>query len=340
MSDFRAFCESLGLRPGAIQPDGKWRRCPTVTKPRKKNGGYKLSPDGRIGFAWDLAVHDAPATWRPDGGAEPETFSAERLKAARDAARQQRQQVIAATQDARAFFDACAPLRGGHPYLEAKQLDMTGCYGLRVDRDGWLVVPAHRDGALVSYQRISPDGQKLFAPGASIKGASYTIERNAPTLHVICEGLATGLAIYAATSGARVIVAFTAGGLAHAAETLTTGQCVVAADNDHQTICADCRAEGATVARDPRGDTPEGCRCNPGIRAALAASSAVGIGMAVPDLTEGTDWLDWRNAERARRLAAWTRRKHETEAVIHRGVDTQIARAMNRAARLRAPMEG
>jgi putative DNA primase/helicase len=338
MSDFRAFCESLGLRVSHIAPDGRWHRVPTANKPRRKNGAFKLAPDGRIGWAYDLALHDGPVQWRPDASEAPDTFSPDRLRAAREDAEQRRREQREAIREARAFFDACTPLRNGHEYLTGKQLGMEGAHGLRVDGDGWLVVPAYRNGSLVSYQRISPEGVKRFAYGAPMSGTTYTLERRRSRHHIVCEGLATGLAIYAAMPGSRVVVSFTAGGLAHAAETLPSGFACIASDNDHATVCPPCREEGHTIARDPRGDTPEGCRCNPGIRAALAASSASGAGIAAPVCPDGgTDWCDYRVEERARRLQDWKRRKHETDAVIHRAVDVAIAMELQRAALFRAP---
>lgn len=339
---FRDFLGSLGLQPATVDADGKWRRCRTADHPRKKNGSFKLAADGLIGWAINYATMTNVATWRAAGATDVPEYDPRALTEARNA---QRRQLIAATRAAREFYESCEPLRGGHPYLESHQLDMQGCFGLRVDRDGrtwhaalndyrtsqgdrpvrwqptapggFLIVPAYRSGQLVSVQRIAPDGTKLYYPGASTKGVSYTIERAGAPIHVVCEGLATGLALFAAVPLARVVVAFTTSGLLTAAENLPAGLAVICADNDR-----------ATEAR---------IGTNPGVDAAQKASEATGAGVAIPTCTDGTDWCDYRNELYAERVQAWNRKPHETEASIRRAVDAQIAGMIQRAARFRAP---
>jgi putative DNA primase/helicase len=346
MSDFRAFLETLGLvPPPVIVPDGKWRRCRTVDKPRKKNGSYAI--DGRGGAALNWATMTEPALWRPHGESVPD-FDPDALNQAR---REQRRKLHTATLAARAYYESLEPLRDGHPYLEAHNLDMSGCYGLRRDVDGrawdaamnaylvaegrdplrrhpvpdggWIVVPAFCGSTLMTVQRIAPDGGKLFYPGASPRGACYVIDRHMPAINVLCEGLATGLAIFASFSLVRVYVAFSTGNLLAVGEKMPAGMACVASDNDT-----------ATEAR---------TGSNPGIVAATAAAQALGVGVAVPtDMPDGcSDWSDWRNARVAARIEAWTRGPHETESGIRRAVDAQLAMEIQRAATFRAPqMEG
>lgn len=308
MSDFRAFLESLGLTPGVVAPDGKWRRCRTTDKPRKRNGSYKLTEDGRIGFAVNWATMSDVAIWRASADAVVPEFDAARLDRARSEARRK---LIKATQAARDFYESCKPLVGGHPYLNAHDLDMTGCYGLRVDADGWLVVPALRDGKVSTVQRISPDGEKRFWPGASVKGASYTIDRVIASITILCEGLATGLALYAAVRQSRILVAFNAGNMLAVAPKIPTGLAVVAADNDWQ-----------TEAR---------IGSNPGVLAAQKAAEAIGCGLAVPEGIEGSDWSDLRSEMVRARMEA--KKPRERESNIRRAVDVLIATEIGRAAR-------
>lgn len=311
MNDFAAFLRELGLRPGAIVADGKVRRCRTDDKPRRLNGAYWLAPDGRLGWGQNWAVHAEPVLWRPGTESSTPTFDPERL---RQTWRETRAKARDAVRKARAFYAACRPLRGGHPYLDAHGLDMAGCYGLKVDEDGWLVIPAYRAGQVMTVQRIAPDGTKRFWKGAPIKGASYTVERRGAVVTVLCEGLATGLALYAAIPHARVMVAFHAGNLAEVAKGLPGGLTVVAADNDH-----------GTEAR-----TGE----NPGVLAAHAAADLLGCGVAVPEGMQGTDWCDLRNERIRARLE--TRLPHESEAALRRAVDAEIEREVMRHARFRA----
>lgn len=297
---------SAGLIPGDVIPDGRWHRCPTEAHPKKRNGSWKLALDGLIGWCQDFAVHTEPLTWRPDKDnlAQVDHSAIARRREIG------RRTLIRATSAARAFYTSCAWLRGGHPYLSAHGLDMTGCHGLKIDLDGWLVVPVRLGRSLVSVQRISPEGEKLFWPGASVKGASYTIERTNASISVLCEGLATGLAIFAAAPLVRVIAAFNAGNLARVQ--MPPGMTVVAADNDHETATR--------------------IGSNPGLDAAGVAAAVLGCGVAVPTGIEGTDFCDWRQEMVARRLAS---RVKERESDIRLAVDAEIAEMMMRNAKFR-----
>lgn len=315
MREFADFCRAIGLRVGRVPADNRWHRYNTEAHPRKKNGAAKLSADQRIGWAIDFATMSEHATWRPDRAIQPERYDPERMRKMREAARRQRREAMAATRAAREFWQACQPLRNGHPYLASHQLDMRGCHGLRQDADGWMVVPMLRNDAVVSVQRISPSGQKLFWPKAPTKNTSYTIDRPNASLTVVCEGLATGLAIFACVPTSRVIVAFTAGGLSHAVDLIPTGLATIASDDDR-----------ATEARTGR---------NPGLIAAREAAERVQCGVAVPgDMPDGlTDWCDWRMWRVRERLEAWNRRPHEQESTIRRGVDAEIAAEIHRSAK-------
>lgn len=310
---FAEFLRSLGLKPRTIAADGKWRRCPTEDHPKKRNGSYKLALDGHIGFAQNWAIHDSPVTWRPERQDDAPAYDPKRMEQARKDAREK---LIAATKGAREFYEKCKPLVGGHAYLTAHGLDMTGCYGLKLDRSGWLVVPAYRRGRLMTLQRISPDGDKRFWPGASVSGASYTIDRQNAGITVLCEGLATGLAIFAAAPLTRVVVAFNAGNLSKV-ELRHAGLTAIAADNDR-----------GTEAR---------IGTNPGLVAATDAARAIGCGIAVPTDMEGSDWADWRAERVNERLENWTRKPHETDAVIQRAVDAELANEIARTARFITP---
>jgi len=311
-ADFRFFCQANGLLPRGIEPDGIWHRCPTESHPHSRNGAYKLSLDGGIGFVQDWAIHPEPITWKPESpvNAAPIDWAAIKRRKA-----EERQRIAAAITEAFAYFEACQPLREGHPYLSRKHLDMVGCFGLRVDAAGWLVIPMYVNDAFASLQRISPEGEKLFWLGASTRGACYVIERRDAALTVLCEGLATGLAIFAAVPTARVVVGFNAGNLVRVAEALhCRGMVAVAADNDV-----------ATEARTGR---------NPGVIAGHDAAAVLGCGVAVPTGITGTDWLDYRNEKIEERRQAYRRGRGVSESGIRRAVDAEIGAAMMRNAKL------
>jgi len=307
---FEQFLLSMGLLPREIVP-GKWVRCPTVTHPRSSNGSYKLADDCQVGWAMDFAVQSEPLMWREE--------SKEMPRIDRSAiARRQRQEGLdrqRASREAAEYYMTCEPIRGEHEYLTKKNLTMTGCYGLKRDRAGALIVPMMIGKKLSSLQKICLDGSKRFWPGAVTRGATYTIERAGAPLTILCEGLATGLSLYAAIPAARVVVAFSAGNLIPACDAVPRGMAVVAADNDYQT------AERIGV--------------NPGVRAANQAAEAMGCGVAIP-YCKGTDWNDLYN-ERTEELREieLTKRRPKTFADIAREVDAEMRSAVMRHARLR-----
>lgn len=261
---------AAGLIPREIVADGRWRRCRTEDKPRKRNGAYKLSVDGTVGFWRNWALDDSPQVWRDDV-ASP--VDAARLAAQVAAARErERKQRIDAMRGARAFWRDCKPLTKAHPYLARKKLSALGCAGLRVHRD-LLVVPVWHGEWLVSVQTITPGGEKRFWPGAPVKAGAYVMDRPAAALTAFCEGLATGLAVFQSVRQARVVVAFDAGNLAPVIDRVKpSGSVVICADNDHQ-----------TQAR---------LGVNPGIEKATAAAQGIGCGVAYPSGIDGTDWAD------------------------------------------------
>lgn len=173
-------------------------------------------------------------------------------------------------------------MRGLHPYLEAKGLTAAGCAGLRVFND-LLVLPVWFGQSLTSIQTIDVDGNKRFWPGAPVKAGAYVIDRPQAAVTAVCEGLATGLAVYQSMRSARVVVAFDAGNLAPVVDRLRpTGNVVICADNDH-----------ATQAR---------TGINPGIQKAINAAELIGAGVAYPKGIQGSDWADalaeWPNGAR------------------------------------------
>src|SRR5690606_21617322 len=170
-NDFEQALRAHGLVPrGAVVPDGKIHHCPTDSHPHRRNGRYMLALDGEFGWFQDWAAESDPVIWRADRGAGEATTRQVDTTEIRRRQREERRRRWRASEDARAFYASCRELRGGHAYLEAHGLDMAGCRGLRIDREGWLVVPMVRGEQIVSVQRIAPDGQKRFWPGASTSG--------------------------------------------------------------------------------------------------------------------------------------------------------------------------
>jgi putative DNA primase/helicase len=182
-----------------------------------------------------------------------------------------------ASADAQAYFNKLPPLSDSNPYLARKLLSLVGTKNLRADGD-ILVVPVMIKNRLLSLQSIFPDGSKRFFKGAPTKGGAFFIRRLGSRIIVICEGIATGLAIFQLVPDCSVLVAFSAGNLIALAErikqTTKPGEYdfVFCADNDHETA----KAKGI----------------NPGIDAAKKAAKLLGAGVVWPEGIEGTDYAD------------------------------------------------
>lgn len=265
---FEQALQASGLLPRAIVADGKWRRCPTLDKPKKRNGAYVLHADGR-GYWRNWATDSDINSWSDKSVTHSSPVDLAAIERRRQ---QERAQRLRAIEGARAHWARCAPAHGLHPYLERKGLSAVGTQALRIWGDA-LVVPVLWKGRIISLQSITPDGQKRFWPGAPVKSGALVLDRPRAALTAVCEGLATGLAIFQSVRNARVIVAFDAGNLSPVVDTMRpTGSVVICADDDH-----------GTEAR--RG-------FNPGREKATNAAELIGAGVAWPEGIEGTDWAD------------------------------------------------
>lgn len=145
----------------------------------------------------------------------------------------QKLRFVEAAEEARAAWDAAKPT-SDHPYLIAKGVQSQGlrvasdsCKGVRA---GDLLVPVcNARGDLVSLQRITRSGAKLYLSGGEKRGCFYRFGGDG--LAWLVEGYATGASVHEAT-GQPVVVAFDAGGLKPVAEQLRGQLFGVAADND------------------------------------------------------------------------------------------------------------
>lgn len=267
---FEQALQASGLIPGVIVADGKWRRCKTTDKPKHRNGAYVLHVDGR-GYFRNWATDHAVSAWS-DESTQIRTPSAAEMAERERRKKQEREYRLRAIRGAREQWAQARSPRSLHPYLERKGLSAVGTNALRVHGDA-LIVPVFWRDRLMSIQSITPDGQKRFWTGAPVKGGAFVLDRPRAAVTAVCEGLATGLAIFQSLRMARVIVAFDAGNLVHAVDQLRpTGSVVICADNDHGT-----EAKRGT---------------NPGREKAANAAELIGAGVAWPEGIEGTDFCD------------------------------------------------
>lgn len=267
--NFEQTLRIAGFHPAVIRDDGKWRRCKTDDKMGKKNGAYVLHADGR-GFFKNWALDEGMNSWKDDNATQAKPIDMARIQAQRERERQYR---IQSVRSAREFWSRANPLSLHHPYLEDKGLSPLGCHGLRT-LDGLLVVPVMLGSSLISVQTIAPDGAKRFWPGAPVKSGSFIIRRERTVVTVLCEGLATGLAIFQSVRSASVVVCFDAGNLLPVTEYIKPkGSVVFGADHDWRT-----KVKIGT---------------NPGVEKATNAAELIGAGVAWPTGIEGSDWADY-----------------------------------------------
>ena len=271
---FEQAIRMAGLRPRDVVADGRIRRCDTEAKPGRRNGWFVLHPDGHGTWGdWASGGSEALGHWRDERATVDPAALARQQALVSKIRERERAARVQAIRGARQFWNVKArPVRQLHPYLSGKGLVAKGTAGLRAC-DGWLVIPVMFRGSVISVQRISESGEKLFWPGAPVKGGHYLLDRPGAAVTVLCEGFSTGLAVYQSMRHARVVVAFDAGNLQPVANELRpTGSVVFAADNDY-----------GTMAR--RGT-------NPGLEKARNAAELLGAGVAYPQGITGTDWAD------------------------------------------------
>jgi putative DNA primase/helicase len=232
VSDFIDFAASYGLRIGDLIADNRWHRCPTESKPRKKNGAYVF--DGDRGAVIDFGSMTKAATFRDGARAGFIDRATIRARAALDKAAERARQ-----SEARAKAEDMVKRATlmAHPYLAAKGFPEER--GLVLDDQLLIPMREFRHYAQInSLQRISPDGAKLFLPGGKAKGSVFFIGPFVPHERWLVEGYATGLSVRAALRelhrDAQCIVCFSAGNLAHVGRLVKAlrPKAYVFADND------------------------------------------------------------------------------------------------------------
>ena len=271
--EFGRVLADAGLLPVEIVPDGKLRRCGTKDKPNSSNGWHLLFAEPLAGAYgnWSTGLSDK---WCMTGTA----LSEEDRKRLRETIRQQKAEREAgekaeqavAIEKARAYLAALPAATDDNPYLSGK--GVKACPGLLADGDVLIVPVMGSDGQPMSYQRITPAGDKRFATGCPVAGGWFAIKGNGDPLQ-ICEGLATGLSIHEAT-GQTVLCAFSAGNLLAIAK--------VARDR--------YPARGIILAADNDSKTAERTGHNPGVEKATEATREVNGLLAIP--SQSGDWND------------------------------------------------
>lgn len=268
-TQLEAMC-AAGLGPVKdidLPGDGKLRRYRVVgDKPGSCNGWFVSYSGPVAGGAYGSWKTGESHTWREQSTrtqTPAERAEIQRQLQAMQRARAAEQVMVqeAARDRAKRLWATAHPATNTHPYLQRKHI---GAYGIRRLRDMLLIPARDVSGTLHTLQFINADGSKRFLTGGRIVGCYFAIGKPVDNL-LLCEGLATGSTLFAAT-GRAVAVCFSCGNLLPVAQALRLKfpklRLIVCADNDFQ--------------------TPG----NPGVTHARAAARAVGGFVAVPKFPE------------------------------------------------------
>lgn len=284
---FRAAAAEIRVNlPDEILADGKIHRCEVEGEQGKQNGAYLYHPDGVPAGWFQNWKRGKGQTWcgRDLSTLSPAEQSAHRDRLAamhREQAAEQERVHAEKGRLATWIFDNAQPATS-HPYLDRKGVKS---YGLRLNRDGRLVVPGYdSDGQICTLQFTDDDGNKRFLKAAKKAGCSFAIGEFTGDLICLCEGYATGASIHEAT-GYFVIVAFDSGNLLPVAEAVRakypTAKIIICADDDY------------------------GVDGNPGVTRGAQAAQAVRGLLAIPDFGESrpAGATDFNDLHQARGLA-------------------------------------
>ena len=277
-----AFREAIGKSgltpPETILADGKIHRFASSADADDDSGWYILFSDGLPAGSFGDWRLDLKQNWcaKHDRHLTPTERADYRARC--EAARQQREaderqrHAEAATQ-ARAIWEAAPLAPATHPYLQRKHIQP---HGVRLDRDGDLIVPVLIEGELSSLQGIGTDGQKMFLPGGAIKGGSFTLGALSETTTIcVCEGFATAGSVFEAV-GEPTVCAFSANNLKPVAQQLRG------------------RFPAATILVCGDNDVHDNGTPNVGVKAATEAAQAITGLVVIPDAinNRATDWND------------------------------------------------
>lgn len=307
----RAAMQAYGLYPPDIIWDGTVHRFPGAGKRRGNSGWYCAFPD-RKGCSFGDHAQGVKEYWREKSGVRPSDDTIQKWRAEVAAKKQEREkkQDEAATACKELWQKSTAALE--HPYLTSKGINASET-GLRVDKDGALLIPMKAAGAnkIVNIQRVTKKGAKYFYQGAIAEGTRLTLLQkpfDEEGRIYLCEGWATGWTIHKQAK-ASVVVCFMASNLESVAKYLRgkypKASIVIAADNDRWSRIMNSSTD---------------FEVNPGVIFAKQAAEAVEGTVAIPDFKNlgkhPTDFNDLFKMEGRGALTYWLDPNVADQAVI------------------------
>lgn len=251
-------------------------------KHKKETIYYSLSDNGLFGRAYNCRTDEhfkfssnAIKKLEPEKRAQAMREQAIKQAEAEKIAKQAQELAIEA---GHSYFNSL-PIADKSEYFKRKGLNIP--IGARQDSESVIIPFSQVKGDFKGYQEIHDNGAKIFMKMSDPKGCFFKIQGADNGYNLVCEGVATGQAIYEAT-GLSVYVAFNAGNLSKVSKALSDNEplkkVIICADNDQWTALKPFEGYDKTLT----GDNPlwsdwreSGKLYNTGYEKAKAAAIAV-----------------------------------------------------------------
>ena len=217
---------ALGLEPPEHYKSGN-TRLRRADKP-KKDGNLWLSDNLEVAHITNHSTGDQ-SKWNATTGTDynaADRAEQARIRAANAKAAKTKQ----AAKNARAAAQAAQIMGESIPGVNHRYAKNKGTASPYRTHGNNIVIPAYRDGKLVTVQTITPEGEKKFIYGGSTSGITHQIGRDSET-EVVAEGWATGERIHQVT-GLTVVIVFSAGQMAKYKKPAHCTTLLIATDND------------------------------------------------------------------------------------------------------------
>lgn len=203
MIDYKQKLSELGFLVEKAKLRNGVYRCPTIHKPRKDNGWYRVFDNLVCYGDWALDIEDGYFYL-----SEMKPFTEQEKKEwAKKKADEERLRLIQKEKDlqerknevnryTREVLPGISSGADTHAYLVKKQMQKR--WDMLITKEDTLVIPIYSiSGEVVGYQYIFTDGSKKFKTGSIMDASFYPLRNPGVSIyqadwHVFCEGVATG----------------------------------------------------------------------------------------------------------------------------------------------------